>query len=376
MEAIGQLAGGIAHDFNNILTAILGYSDLLLTGPPGAVESIRPELEQIKRAAERAGSLTRQILAFSRRQALNPQVVSLNEILSGMEPLLRRTLGEHIDFVCELEHELGLTELDAHQFEQVLMNLAVNALDAMPAGGRLTFATSNVEIDGKTAALPPELSAGRYVMLTVQDTGVGMDEATTSRVFEPFFTTKETGKGTGLGLSTVYGTVRQSGSSVTVDSRVGEGSRFTLYLPRVFSAAREQEEPGRPSPQSEGGETVMVVEDEVSLQDLISTALVSFGYRVIVAGSGSEALEVLARQQSPPDLLLTDVVLPGGVQGHELAEQLRLMVPDLPVLFMSGYPRDYIVHGGRLDQGVHFLQKPFTPRELQVAIRGRLAAAS
>ncbi len=376
MEAIGQLAGGIAHDFNNILTAILGYSDLLLTGSQGVIQPIRPELEQIKRAAERAGALTRQILAFSRRQALNPQVVSLNDILSGMEPLLRRTLGEHIDVVCELDPDLGLTELDAHQFEQVLMNLAVNALDAMPAGGRLTFSTGNAEIDGKTAALPPELLAGRYVMLTVQDTGMGMDEAIVSRVFEPFFTTKETGKGTGLGLSTVYGTIRQSGGSITVDSRVGEGSRFTLYLPRVFSTMSRQEEPGRPPSESQGGETVMVVEDEVSLQELISTTLVAFGYRVIVAGDGAEALETLARRQDPPDLLLTDVVLPSGLQGHELAERFRKMIPGLPVLFMSGYPRDYIVHEGRLDRGVHFLQKPFTPQQLQAAIRERLAGAT
>jgi PAS domain S-box-containing protein len=368
MEAVGQLAGGIAHDFNNLLTAILGYCELLLASEelPGAA---RTDLQEIKKAAERAGALTKQILAFSRRQALRPDVVSLNEVLSGVEPLLRRTLGENIDLISLPHLALGDAEIDVHQFEQVLMNLALNARDAMPAGGRLTLETANAEPDEEFCRAHPEMTPGRYVMLAVSDTGIGMDEATLSHVFEPFFTTKALGEGTGLGLATVYGIVTQSRGNIFVRSQPGRGTTFKIYLPRV--APREAAESVvlpefTPSP---GSEKIMVVEDESSLRSLIERVLRGAGYEVVCFASADEALTTLQQGHIAVDLLLTDVVLPGVLQGNDLVAMVQLSRPDLPVLYMSGYTRDAIVHSGRLDEGVNFLEKPFTPEALARRVR-------
>jgi PAS domain S-box-containing protein len=370
MEAVGQLAGGIAHDFNNLLTAITGYVELLLARTDLPDESVREDLGEVKHAAERAAALTRQILAFSRRQALRPRVASLNEVITGLEPLLRRTLGETIDLVA-LEHpDLGSVEVDVHQFEQVLMNLALNAKDAMKSGGRLTLETGNVELDREYCLTHPETRPGSYVMLAVSDTGTGMDEATRGRVFEPFFTTKAAGEGTGLGLATVYGIVKQSTGSISLYSEPGKGTTFKIYLPRVSVPMQWENELTIGGAVSTGGnETILLVEDEASLRKLAARVLGDLGYHVVSAGTVTEALEVLAEAGGKLDLLLTDLVLPGGRQGKDLAGDLLSDRPDLPVLFMSGYTRNAIVHAGRLDAGVNFLEKPFTPGMLASAVR-------
>ena len=370
MEAIGQLAGGIAHDFNNLLTAILGYSELLLSRQDMADSTAREDVEEIKRAAERAGALTRQILAFSRRQAMCPSVVSLNEVLAGMEPLLRRTLGEDIDLVSQGTPDLAQVEADVNQFEQVILNLAVNARDAMREGGRLTLETANVELDEEYCQMHPEVTPGHYVMLSVSDTGMGMDESVRKRVFEPFFTTKAPGEGTGLGLATAYGIVKQSGGNIFVYSEPGQGTSFKIYLPRV-SAARvpNSESDADLVVSTRGDETILVLEDEAAIRDLIVRILGGLGYTVLVAGAGEEALQVLADANDDVDLLITDLVLPGGIQGKEMADMVQSSRPDLPVLFMSGYTRNAIVHAGRLDEGVNFLGKPFTPDALARMVR-------
>ncbi len=369
MEAVGQLAGGIAHDFNNLLAVVLGYSDMILTSGASSLDEVRPDVEEIKHAAERAGALTKQILAFSRRQALQPTVVSLNDVLEGMDPLLRRTLGENIELVSRLHPDLGHVEVDVHQFEQVLMNLALNARDAMVAGGRLTLETANAELDERYCRTHPEARPGGHVMLAVSDTGAGMDVATRERIFEPFFTTKAPGAGTGLGLSTVYGIVRQSNGSITVHSELGKGTSFKIYLPRATASLRPESPVTIGEALTRGDETILVVEDEVSLRDLVTRVLGDLGYRVLAAGTGPEALQIAKEAECQLDLLLTDVVLPGGMQGNDLARGLSTSMPDLPVLYVSGYPRDSIVHAGRLDQGVNFLEKPFTPEALATMVR-------
>ena len=369
MEAVGQLAGGIAHDCNNLLTAVLGYSDMILASGASSLEEVRSDVEEIKLAGERASALTKQILAFSRRQALRPTVVSLDEVLAGMESLLSRTLGENIDLVCVNNPDLGHVQADAHQFEQVIMNLALNARDAMVSGGRLTLETANVELGEQYCRTHPEAVPGSYVMLSVSDTGVGMDEATCERVFEPFFTTKAPGQGTGLGLATVYGTVRQSSGSISVYSEPGKGTSFKIYLPRAA-------QPGIPAeiviPRREsarGSETVMVVEDEAALRNLVERILGGAGYTTHAFGSAAEALGAFERGEYAIDLLLTDVMLSGAIQGDDLARAVRAARPDLPVLFMSGYARNAIVHAGRLDEGVNFLEKPFTAEALTNTVR-------
>ncbi len=361
MEAVGQLAGGIAHDFNNLLTAIIGYSDLILASSEGVGDALRADVQEIKVAADRASALTRQILAFSRRQALRPEVVCLNEIVASTERLLCRTLGEDIDLVTLLSPELELVEVDASQFEQVLMNLALNSRDAMPNGGKLTIETANVELSDEYCASHLGSRAGLYVMLAVSDTGDGMDEETSSRVFEPFFTTKEPGRGTGLGLSTVYGTVKQSGGSVLVSSELRKGTTFTIYLPRVDVPIKNRPTSAARSGLTGGLETILVVEDESSVRDLVARVLQRLGYQVIGAANGDDALVILEDGKCSVDMLLTDVVLPGTMQGNELAQAVGPLYPHLPVLYMSGYTRDAIVHAGRLDEGVNYLEKPFTP---------------
>ncbi len=372
MEAVGQLAGGIAHDFNNLLTVIIGYGDLLLAREGISDSPAAEDVKQIERAAERASALTRQILAFSRRQALRPSVVSLNEILVGIEPLLRRTLGENIK-LASLQHPgLGHAEVDVHQFEQVLMNLALNARDAMPAGGRLTFETANVELDEDYCRTHPEVAPGSYVMLSVSDTGIGMDEAILQHVFEPFFTTKAPGQGTGLGLAMVYGTVKQSKGNIFVYSEPGKGTTFRIYLPLIAEREGAKVVVVPDETPHFGNERVMVVEDESSLRSLIERVLGEAGYEVRCFGSADEAMVILEQDHVDVDLLLTDVVLPGAMQGNDLARRVRISRPDLPVLYMSGYTRDAIVHAGRLDEGVNLLEKPFTTEALARKVRSVL----
>ena len=369
MEAVGQLAGGIAHDFNNLLTAILGYSDMILASGASSLDEVRPDIEEIKLAGERASVLTKQILAFSRRQALRPTVVSLNEVIAGVEPLLRRTLGENIDLVSFQGPDLGNVEADVHQFEQVIMNLAVNARDAMVSGGRLTLETANVELGEEYCRTHPEVVPGSYIMLSASDTGVGMDEATCARVFEPFFTTKAPGQGTGLGLATVYGIVRQSHGSISVYSEPSKGTSFKVYLPLAAQSGIPAEIVIPPCESARGSETVMVVEDEAALRSLVERILGGAGYTTLAFGTAIEALGALERGEYPIDLLLTDVMLSGALQGDDLARAVRAARPDLSILFMSGYPRNAVVHAGRLDEGVNFLEKPFTPEALVTTVR-------
>jgi len=369
MEAVGQLAGGIAHDFNNVLTSIIGYSDLILGSGAHSPDAILADVEEIRAAAIRASTLTRQILAFSRRQALRPEVLQLNDVLNNMERLLSRTLGEDVELITRLRADLGLVEIDSNQFEQVLLNLAVNARDAMPEGGSLTLETVNVRLGERYSQSHPGIEPGEYVVLTVSDTGHGMDEATLSRAFEPFFTTKDPGKGTGLGLSTVYGVVRQSGGSVDVRSAPGEGTTFSIYLPQVEREADSHPSSAAAPTSLAGTETILVVEDEPGVRALAVRILEKLGYLVLAAAEADEALGVLIALDGAVDLLLTDVILPGSMRGDELAEQATALRPDLPVLYMSGYARDTIVHEGRLDPGVNYLEKPFTAHGLASRVR-------
>ena len=369
MEAIGQLAGGIAHDFNNLLAIILGYSDILLAGDEPTDPADRKKLQEIRRAAERAAALTNQILAFSRRQPLRPRVVSLNDVVTGMEPLLRRTLGEDLEFVTHLEPNLGPVEADVNQFEQVLMNLAVNARDAMSPGDRLTIETANVDMDEEGHHVDTGSAAGSHVLLTVVDTGAGMNEETRQRAFEPFFTTKPAGSGTGLGLSTVYGIVTQSKGAIYVDSEPGRGTAFRIYLPKAVVPAQMETPAADDTPRAKGHETVLLVEDEESLRALMEEVLSRFGYAVLSSGTAAGALQLVQGDGRRPDILVTDVVLPGGMQGDELAKRLTTLLPGLPVLFVSGYSRDAIVHEGRLDPSVNLLQKPFAPQLLAETVR-------
>jgi PAS domain S-box-containing protein len=370
MEAIGRLAGGVAHDFNNVLTAIMGYSELLLSGI-GSEESRRRNTEQIKKAAERAASLTSQLLAFSRRQVLTMRVLDLNDVVVVLEPMLRRLIGEDIALVTVLDLELERTKADVGQIEQVLMNLVVNARDAMPRGGTLTIETTNVKLDqaymDRHGLVPP----GAYVKLTVSDTGCGMDAETQSHIFEPFFTTKEPGKGTGLGLSTVYGVIKQSGGYIWVYSEPGRGTTFKMYLPRVDEAVKAIE-PGVVSAESpRGTETVLLAEDDEGVRELAGGALERSGYSVLMACGGEEALLLSGRHAGAIHLLVTDVVMP-GLGGRELAERLVPLRPDMKVLYMSGYTDDAVVRYGVLVEEAAYLQKPFTPDVLLQRVRQML----
>jgi two-component system, cell cycle sensor histidine kinase and response regulator CckA len=365
MEAIGQLAGGIAHDFNNLLMAIIGYADLAMAADD-LPRPARAHVEEIKKAADRAADLTRQILAFSRRQTLRPQVLCLNDVVQGMEGLLRRTVGEDIDLNLVLDPDLNSAEVDPVCMEQVLMNLVVNARDAMSGGGPVTIETGNVKLEAEFAQVNHWAEPGPYVTLTVSDTGCGMDEATKDRVFEPFFTTKEQGRGTGLGLSTVYGIIKQSGGSITVDSEPDRGSSFKIYLPAVPRQATARELHPVPRETQGGSETILVVEDEEGVRQLISHALTSAGYRVQAGASWREISDQLESQEVVPGLLVTDVVLPDRVDGLEVVERLRRRFPDLPVLFMSGYAQGAMRPGMGPRKDMEFLQKPF---ELSVLLQ-------
>ena len=366
MEAVGRLAGGVAHDFNNLLTAILGYADLLLDGLP-ALSPLRPDLEEIRKAANRAGALTRQLLAFSRKQVLEMRVLDLNELVADMDKMLRRLLGEDVDVLTRLDPTLGAIRADAGQLEQVIVNLAVNARDAMPHGGRLTIETRNTELDDSYVREHVPVQPGRYVMLAVSDTGTGMSAETMSHVFEPFFTTKEPGKGTGLGLATVYGIVKQSGGYAWCYSERGEGSTFKAYLPRVDAPVEQF--PARVAvARTVGSETILLVEDEVGLRALTRRLLERHGYTVLEAGTADAALALARAHVGPIQLLLADVVLPGA-SGPTLAGELLSRRADLKVLFMSGYTEDAIVHRGVLAPNTAFINKPFSGDNLAAKVR-------
>jgi two-component system, cell cycle sensor histidine kinase and response regulator CckA len=365
LEAVGRLAGGIAHDFNNVLTAILGSSELLLLDtPPGAPK--REELEIIRDAATRARDLIRQLLAFSARQVLTPTVLDLNDLVNNVTKLLRRLIGEDVELGTALAPDLAAVRADPGQIEQVLVNLAVNARDAMPKGGRLTIETANTEV--ANAASQHEVPPGRYVRLQVTDTGVGMDAETRGRLFEPFFTTKPRGKGTGLGLPMVYGIVRQSGGHVTVASAPGAGTTFEIYLPRVDEPVEPTRTAGPVAAPARGHETVLLAEDEQLVRLLALKVLEQAGYRVLVAAGGAEALRIAERHDGPIHLLLTDMVMP-EMSGRELMHQLTELRPGVRVLYMSGYSDEAIAGHGVLDPDTAFMQKPFTPAALTGKVR-------
>jgi PAS domain S-box-containing protein len=370
MEAIGRLAGGVAHDFNNLLMVILGYCESLLQGLE-RTDPLRGDAEEISRAGHRAAHLTRQLLAFSRAQALQPVVLDLNASVANMEAMLRRLIGEDIELVTQLAAGLGHVEADPGQLEQVVMNLALNARDAMPQGGHLSLATADVELDQEFARHHLDAPAGSYVQLTVSDSGCGMDEATRQRIFEPFFTTKPTGSGTGLGLATVYGIVKQSRGSIWVYSEVGRGTTIRIYLPRASGTPQVEPPALAARPAHGAGEHLLVVEDEPALRTLLRTMLANLGYRVTLAADGREALVAVEEQGLRPDLLLTDVVMP-GMSGPLLAERLRRAHPELKVLFMSGYTDDALGHHGVLDPGTVLLQKPFGSADLASRLRAVL----
>ena len=371
MEAVGRLAGGVAHDFNNLLTAISSYSELLLADL-AAEDPRRLDVTEIRKATDRAATLTRQLLAFSRRQVLQPKVVDLNGIVGGAEKLLRRLIGEDIALATRLDHNLPAVTADAGQVEQVIMNLAVNAKDAMQHGGTLTLETSTVQIEAAEQTAEQSIVApGRYVLLKVSDTGTGMDAEIKRHLFEPFFTTKERGKGTGLGLATVYGIVKQSGGFIWVDSEPGRGAAFRIYLPAVDEAARATEVSESPQPQDRealGSETILLVEDEDAVRAVARESLRRRGYAVLEATNAQAALEVSGRHAGRIDLLLTDVVMP-GLSGRDLADRLASVRPDTKVLYMSGYADADIVQHGVLQPGLNYLQKPFTPDVLAHKVR-------
>jgi PAS domain S-box-containing protein len=373
MEAVGRLAGGIAHDFNNLLGVIIGYSELLLETPSVGDAGVRRKIEEIHKAAGRAASLTRQLLAFSRQQVLEPRVLNLNAVVEEMEKMLRRLIGEDIELVTHLDEGLGLVKADPGQLEQVVMNLAVNARDAMPRGGRLVLQTSNADVDESMARQRAVFQPGRYVLLSVSDTGIGMDEEVRTHLFEPFFTTKEKGKGTGLGLATVYGIVKQSGGYIWVYSEPGRGSTFKIYLPRVDEAEPETRPAAVELETLRGTETVLVVEDEESLRQLMCEFLRQSGYTVLEAGDATSALAVAARH-AEISLLVTDVVLPGR-SGRELAETLQKKRPQLKVVYVSGHTDDAMLRHGIDDPGVAFLQKPFSRDAFLRKVRATLDEA-
>ncbi|HTW58001.1 MAG TPA: ATP-binding protein [Terriglobales bacterium] len=369
LEAVGRLAGGVAHDFNNILSIIMGHGELLLASA-GEDARTRSGLEQIRRAADRAASLTQQLLAFSRKQVLQPKVLDLNEAVSDVQKMLARVIGEDIELIASLHPSLMAVKADPGQVEQVLMNLAVNARDAMPEGGKLIMETSNVELNPEQAR-DLELAAGPYVMLKVIDTGQGMDAATLSHIFEPFFTTKPMGKGTGLGLSTVYGIVKQSGGSIEVRSDVGYGTEFSIHLPAENEAPRRPEARHANGQVTGGPETILVVEDEPDLRELTRIFLEGYGYRVLAASSAEQAMQTAGTFSEPIDLLLTDVIMP-GMSGRQLAEKLLAKRPQTKIVYMTGYTDDMVVQHKVLEPGTNLLPKPFTKFDLAERVRATL----
>jgi nitrogen-specific signal transduction histidine kinase/ActR/RegA family two-component response regulator len=370
MEAVGRLAGGVAHDFNNLLTAILGFSEFAMRKLPPDSAFLRTDLEEIRNAAKRAATLTRQLLIFSRQQVTQPQRVDVNDLLRDLDKMLRRFIGEDIELVFVPAQELEAVMIDPGQLEQVVVNLVVNARDAMPTGGTLIIETGTAILDEEYARLHPEVTTGRYVMLTVSDTGTGMTEEVKSRLFEPFFTTKAAGKGTGLGLATCYGIVRQARGYIGVYSEPGQGTVFKVYLPCAEAAA-----PGQLPPVEKGGtlprgtETVLLVEDDLSVRGMAVRVLQTQGYTVLEATDGEDALRLVQEYTGGRiRLVVTDVVMP-RMSGRELVERLVTVYPGLKVLYMSGYTDDAIIRHGVLEEGTPFLQKPFTVTDLARRVR-------
>jgi PAS domain S-box-containing protein len=367
MEAVGRLAGGVAHDFNNLLTVITGYSELLLQ----KMEKDSPmhaEMEEISRAGERAASLTQQLLAFSRKQIIEPKVLHLDSLVAEMHRMLIRLIGEDIALQTTTGKSLGSVKVDPGQFQQILVNLVVNARDAMPGGGKIVVETMNVDLDEGYCATHPYISPGRYVMLSVSDTGHGMSDEVKAHIFEPFFTTKERGSGTGLGLATTFGTVKQAGGSIEVYSEAGIGTSFKIYLPRVEEEASPPVKDDRPQDMRGGSETVLLVEDEDIVRNLCIRILEQLGYKVMQARNGAEAIALTQGYGDRIDLLLTDVVMP-GMSGAELATKLVPLQPYMKVLFTSGYTDDAILRHGILEEGVSFIGKPYTPSALARKVR-------
>jgi len=367
LEGVGQLAGGIAHDFNNLLTVIIGFTSLAMRGLQSE-DPLLSNLEEIKKAGDRAASLTRQLLAFSRRQVLQPRVLNLDSVVTEMEKMLRRLIGENIDLRATLVPNLGSVKADPGQIEQIILNLAVNARDSMPQGGKLTIETGNAYLDEEYVRQHVGAQPGPHVMLAVSDTGNGMDSKTQARIFEPFFTTKELGKGTGLGLSTVYGIVKQSGGNIWVYSEVGRGTTFKIYLPLVDEGAQQYKRGSYLDEVFQGKETILLIEDEETLRKLARQTLTLYGYKVLEASNGEAAVSLCEEHTEPIDLVLTDVIMP-GLSGREVAHQLLELRPEVRVLFMSGYTDDAIVHQGVLDEAANFIQKPFAPDALARKVR-------
>ncbi len=367
MQAIGELAGGVAHDFNNLLMVVKGHAEILLSRLPES-SPLRNNVEQVDGAADRAASLTRQLLAFSRMQVLQPRVLDLNEVVGGLTKMFSRVIGENIEMVFVPGARLGRVKADRTQIEQVLLNLVVNARDAMPNGGRVTIGTSNAYLDREYSVKHHSLQPGHWIMLTVSDTGCGMDAQTQSRIFEPFFTTKAQGKGTGLGLATVYGVVKQSGGFIYVYSEVGRGTTFKIYLPQVSAAVDKEAVEKTVVPPARGSETILVVEDEESVRELVRDYLAATGYNVLEASDGAQALEIAAAHRGPIHMVVTDVVMP-RLSGRELVARITAQRPNLKVLYISGYTDDSIFRNGVLEGGVAYLQKPFNLKTIAQKIR-------
>ena len=368
LESIGRLAGGVAHDFNNLLTTIIGYSELI-SMEKDLNDTTREGVQEIKNSAESAAALTQQLLAFSRKQVLQPQVIDLNRLITKLDKMLMRLIGEDIDLTTKLDSNLGKIKADPGQVEQVIMNLVVNARDAMPDGGTLIIETQGLYLDESFHQQHPEVTPGNYVLLAVSDAGQGMDEETQAQVFEPFFTTKEAGKGTGLGLSTVYGIVKQSGGFIWVYSEPEQGTTFKIYLPQLTGTKKQQESLREKKEPMGGTETILLVEDEESLRKMAGRILEGYGYSVIEAKNGIEALEIATKgDRLKIDLLVTDVIMP-KMGGKELAGKLTEEYPRLSVLYISGYMDNAIAHHGVLDKGLSLLQKPFSSRSLAEKVR-------
>lgn len=367
MEAIGRLAGGVAHDFNNMLNVIIGYAELVL-GRLDQESRARKDIEEIIKAATRSASLTQKLLAFSRKQIIKPEVVSVNDLVKNLETMLRRLVTENIDMVFTLARDSGCIRVDPAQLEQVIINLVINARDAMPGGGKLIIETSAVELTDPPAAEHAEVLPGTYSMIAVTDTGHGMDHETRAKIFEPFFTTKERGKGTGLGLATVYGTVKQSGGTIFVFSGPGQGTSFKIYFPRTQGGPPAVEIRSVEKPRRGGNEHILVVEDEANLRHLFEATLPALGYRVMTAANGDEAMVLVEERGLKPHMVITDVVMP-GMGGAALVDRLRQTLPDIKVLFMSGYTDNAIMHHGVLDPGTPFIQKPFHIKDLAAKVQ-------
>ena len=364
---MGLLAGGVAHNFNNLMTVITGYSELLQDGLTD--DSLHHDLEQINKAGQQAAALTKQLLAFSRKQMLQPKIIDLNIVVANMEKMLRPIISEDIRLVILSDKNLELVKADPGQMEQVIMNLVINACDAMQHGGKLIMKTANVELDKAYARQHVGIKPGKYVMLSISDTGHGMDEITKTHIFEPFFTTKEPGQGTGLGLATVHGIINQSGGHISVDSEPEQGTTIKIYLPQTEVIVERASQDHNSRTTAQGSESILLVEDENMVRDLAHRVLLSNGYTVLVADQGQEALEICRQYQGSIHLLVTDIVIPGGISGPELAEQLTSLYPEMKILYISGYPDKAVVRHSILETGVAFLDKPFTPDSLTRKVR-------